>query len=105
MEKRYLTREEAAEYLRCSLSLFQRKVQPHLPACRINTKIIFDKQDIDKWLARQKAGGSVATAPATTSASPGKVSVPSSPRAKQILQEQRLKRRGSMPGSSAASSR
>ena len=94
-----LTRHEAARYCRVGLRTFDRRVAPHVRALSIGARILFDRRDIDTWLETQKDGRSVEIgAPASTrSASRTGVDGSTDPRALEILQELRSKRRGSTP--------
>ena len=56
-----LTRDEAARYCRVGLRTFDRRVAPHVRTVPIGTRRLFDRKDIDTWLASQKASPYTAT--------------------------------------------
>ena len=99
LESPLLTRHEAAGYCRVGLRTFDRRVSPHVRALSIGARILFDRRDIDRWLETQKDGRSVEIgAPASTrSASRTAVDGSTDPRALEILQELRSRRRESTP--------
>jgi excisionase family DNA binding protein len=69
----YLDAKETAEMLRCSRSnvylLATRKRDP-LPGKRLGGKLLFQRADIEEWIARQPniAAGQIADAPVDTDA-------------------------------------
>ena len=81
------------------LRTFDRRVSPHVRALSIGARILFDRRDIDRWLETQKDGRSAEIgAPAfTRSASRTAVDGSTDPRALEILQELRSRRRESTP--------
>jgi excisionase family DNA binding protein len=54
MQTKYLTREEAAEYLGVSINqLMERRREPDpLPAFQIGRRILFRASDIDNWMEK-----------------------------------------------------
>jgi len=52
MDAKYLTREQAADYLGVSLGhLAQLLKEPHpLPAFRLGRRLVFRSRDIDQWI-------------------------------------------------------
>ena len=49
-----LTRHEAADYLKVSLSKFKKTIQKELPFIKLGRIVLFDKKDIDKYLESKK---------------------------------------------------
>jgi len=94
-----LTKLEAAKLLRISVKTFERKVQPLVPRVKIGSKVLFDREDLQRWVDTQKVGESAGTAePASTSSgSDTMASVKRSARADEILRKLRRKRRASTP--------
>ena len=94
-----LTRDEAAMYCRVGLRTFDRRVAPYVRTVPIGTRRFFDRRDIDTWLETQKDGRSLETGVrvSTRSASRTRVDDSTDPRAQEILQELRSKRRESTP--------
>ena len=94
-----LTRDEAARYCRVGLRTFDRRVAPHVRALSIGARILFDRKDIDTWLETQKDGRSleIGVRVSTQSASRTRGEGSTDPRAQEILQELRSKRRESTP--------
>jgi excisionase family DNA binding protein len=94
-----LTRDEAARYCRVGLRTFDRRVAPHVRALSIGARILFDRKDIDTWLETQKDGRSleIGVRVSTRSASRTRGEGSTDPRAQEILQELRSKRRESTP--------
>jgi excisionase family DNA binding protein len=59
MEKKYLTREEAAEYLGISLgqlAVLLKEPNP-LPVFRLGRRLVFRASEIDSWLDRYRVSG------------------------------------------------
>ena len=48
------TRQEAADYLRMSLSKFKKTTQKELPCIQLGRKVLFDKKDLDEYLESKK---------------------------------------------------
>jgi hypothetical protein len=94
-----LTRDEAAMYCRVGLRTFDRRVAPYVRTVPIGTRRFFDRRDIDTWLETQKDGRSPETGVrvSTRSASRTRADDSTDPRAQEILQELRSKRRESTP--------
>jgi hypothetical protein len=94
-----LTRDEAASYCRVGLRTFDRRVAPYVQTVPIGTRRFFDRKDIDTWLETQKDGRSLETGVrvSTRSASRTQGEGSTDPRAQEILQELRSKRRESTP--------
>ena len=99
LESPLLTRDEAARYCRVGLRTFDRRVSPQVRVLSIGARILFDRRDIDTWLETQKDGRSLVTGVrvSTRSASRTGVDVSTDPRAHEILQELRSRRRESTP--------
>lgn len=54
MERKMMTVNELANYLCCSESLIRKQLRENqLKSIRIGIKILFDKDEIDKWIAEQ----------------------------------------------------
>lgn len=55
MEKELLTREEAARLLRISVDTLERlmRKRPPLPHIKLDRRVLFRKQDIDRWLEKK----------------------------------------------------
>jgi len=94
-----LTRNEAARYCRVGLRTFDRRVAPYVRPVPIGTRRFYDRRDIDTWLETQKDGRSLVTGVrvSTRSASRTRANGSTDPRAQEILQELRSKRRESTP--------
>jgi len=94
-----LTRNEAARYCRVGLRTFDRRVAPYVRPVPIGTRRFYDRRDIDTWLETQKDGRSLVTGVrvSTRSASRTRGEGSTDPRAQEILQELRSKRRESTP--------
>jgi len=94
-----LTKPEAAKLLRISVKTFERKVQPFVPRVMIGSKVLFDREDLQKWVGMQKVGDSDYTSePASTSSGSDTMGdVKRSARADEILRKLRRKRRASTP--------
>ncbi len=94
-----LTRDEAASYCRVGLRTFDRRVAPYVQAVPIGTRRLYQRKDIDTWLETQKDGRSLVTGVrvSTRSASRTQGEGSTDPRAQEILQELRSKRRESTP--------
>lgn len=55
MEKRYLSMNDASEYLSLSRITLHRLVQSgKMPSYKIGKKRLFDKQELDKWMQTKK---------------------------------------------------
>ena len=52
----YLTRTEAADYLRASLSTFDRNVRDYVPCYRVGNRVLYKGRDLESWLEKQKVG-------------------------------------------------
>ncbi len=89
----WLDSEEAARYVRVSIRTFRELVQPYVKPAKIGSKLIFHREELDRWVATQMDQNSTETREpdSTTSGSPTKAAGTSSQRAKQIAQE--LKKR------------
>lgn len=94
-----LNKQEAAEFCGVCRRTFERKVQPHLPAVSIGSRVLFDEEDLRKWLDAQKAGSSGTTIGRgfSTSGSRTLASATASLRANEILAQLRARQRGSTP--------
>ena len=81
-----LTREEAAALLAVSLRTFTRRVAGELPRVTIGTCVRYEREDVLRWLERQKAGPSTATlGPAPTPrGGASRVVAITAPRAREI---------------------
>lgn len=49
-----LTRQEAADHLRVSLSNFKKTIQKQLPFVKLGRRVLFDKKDLDDYLESKK---------------------------------------------------
>jgi excisionase family DNA binding protein len=76
LARKLLSRDEAAAYLGIGLTTFETTVQPELPIVRIGRRVLFDVEDLDRWVAAQKVGSSF---PPTETARPSTTSVSASP--------------------------
>lgn len=57
--KRYLTAEDAAEYLSLTVAaLYQRVRSGDMPHIRMGRSLRFDIQDLDLWMRRQRVDAS-----------------------------------------------
>ena len=55
MEKRYLSMNDASEYLSLSRITLHRLVQSgQMPSYKVGKKRLFDKQELDKWMQTKK---------------------------------------------------
>ena len=55
MEKRYLSMNDASEYLSLSRITLHRLVQSgNIPSYKVGKKRLFDKQELDKWMQTKK---------------------------------------------------
>ena len=55
MEKRYLSMNDASEYLSLSRITLHRLVQSgNMPSYKVGKKRLFDKQELDKWMQSKK---------------------------------------------------
>jgi excisionase family DNA binding protein len=97
-----LTVDEAAARLNISRDHFERHVRRCVPRVKIGRIYRYDVEDLDRWVEEQKVGGSDHAARSSTSASGTRACATRSPRAQQILDEQRRKRQRSTRGSSPA---
>src|SRR5665213_3508684 len=93
LSPRLVSRDEAAEYTGVSLTTFKEHVQPRLRVVEIGRRVLFDVQELDKWVEEQKVsvsgGPAIPRPPTSVSRTPGIVS--SSRRANEILDELRKK--------------
>lgn len=51
-----LTKQEAADYVKVSLTSFKKNIQPEIPAIKIGRNIRFDSEDLDAYLIAHKTG-------------------------------------------------
>ena len=55
MEKRYLSMNDASEYLSLSRITLHRLVQSgQMPSYKVGKKRLFDKQELDEWMQTKK---------------------------------------------------
>ena len=55
MEKRYLSMNDASEYLSLSKITLHRLIQAgKIPSYKVGKKRLFDKQELDKWMKTKK---------------------------------------------------
>jgi hypothetical protein len=99
---RLLSREDAAAYLGAGLTYFDDEIRPSLTVLRHGRKVVFDREELDRWVERQKAGVSSGEPSRTerkprTSASRTRGIDTSAPRVKAILRELQERPRESMP--------
>lgn len=88
---------QAAEMLGVGLTTFRETIQPKLPHVYIGRRLLFDERDLRQWVDDHKVGpvSFPLDGPSTSSAS-GTLGIAStSPRAKQILEKLRGRRRAS----------
>lgn len=96
VETPYLTREEAAAYLRVSVKTLLRHVEPELPVLRVGARHLFTRGMLDQWLATQQGGLSDRSEEPSMSALPSRtVRGSSEVRARAILEKLRPERRTS----------
>jgi hypothetical protein len=88
-----LTRAEAAAFCRVSLVAFEAHVRSALSPVKIGRRVLFRKEELERWLVTPEVGRSAAVLPvaSTTSVSATVVDLSSDPRALEIAS--RLKRR------------
>lgn len=48
-----LTKQEAADYMRISISLFK-KIQNAIPCIKLGRRVLYDKKDLDTYLENVK---------------------------------------------------
>jgi predicted DNA-binding transcriptional regulator AlpA len=86
-----LTREDAAALLGVSLRSFDRHVAREVPRVPIGSRVLYDRKDLEAWLAQRKVGRSTAIpAPGSTpSASGSRVVVITDRRAREIAEKLR----------------
>jgi excisionase family DNA binding protein len=95
-----MTKREAAFYCRISLRTFERIVQPGVGTIRIGARILFHRQEIDRWLEQQGAGGFANIhRPGFTGRGSATADAGTSVRAGQILAQLRTKGAAAMPAS------
>ena len=92
-----LTREDAAALLGICVRTFDRHVSREVPRVPIGTRVLYDRKDLEAWLARHKVGPCTAIpGPASTrSASGSRVTVITDRRAREIA----AKLRSALPAS------
>lgn len=56
MKSGYLTKTEAAEYMRVSIATLDRLMLQGLPYVKLERRVIFRIQDIDRWLEKRVIG-------------------------------------------------
>lgn len=83
--------KDAAAYLGMGKTLFREQVLPHVRPVSVGRKKLYDKLDLDEWVAMRKAGqfASPRVARSGSSASSTKVAPSNDPRAKSIAAELR----------------
>jgi excisionase family DNA binding protein len=103
METLY-TRVEAAAALRVSVDTFDERIAPHLPYTLVGRRRRYSPEDLEKWLASQKVGSSVASTkmPRGKSASPSLAGGTRSALAKEIEARLLSSRQKSTPRRSTA---
>ena len=97
-----VTKREAAAFCRVSLRTFEREVQGQVPAVRIGSRVLFDREDLRRWLDELKGLRStgIRAAVSTTSASPTMAAASMSPRASEIVARLAERQRRCTPTSS-----
>lgn len=55
--ERLFTREEAARYCRVSVRSFERHVRPFLAGLPIGSRMLFPKDELDRWIDDTKVAG------------------------------------------------
>ena len=91
------SRLEAAEFCGVSLATFTRRVQPALPYVPVGGRVLFDVEDLRRWVDMQKVGSSSIAQAGTTSDSVTGACASPSPAARAILARLRRKPRESTP--------
>jgi excisionase family DNA binding protein len=56
MSGEYMTKAECQEYLRISKSSLEKLVKQGLPRIKLERKVLFRKDDVDRWLERKVQG-------------------------------------------------
>lgn len=60
MEQRYLSVEEIAVYLGRTVRAIEGLVRRgQIPVIRLGRRVQFDKEDVDRWVARHRSRGAV----------------------------------------------
>jgi hypothetical protein len=93
------TREEVITALRISRRTWDRRIAPQIPRYEVGSRVLYDWEDVNHWLAGQRVGSFTATndtAP-TTSASGSKVAGKTSARAQRIAEKLSRAQRQSTP--------
>jgi predicted DNA-binding transcriptional regulator AlpA len=86
-----LTREDAAALLGVSLRSFDRHVSREVPRVQIGSRVLYDRKDLEGWLARRKVGPStkIPALGSTPSATGSRVVVITDRRAREIAEKLR----------------
>jgi len=53
MSPEYLTKQEAAKYMRVSVPTLDRLMAQGLPYIKLDRRVLFRREDIDKWLVKK----------------------------------------------------
>ena len=82
------TRDEVIEALRVSRRTWDRRIAPHIPRYEVGSRVLYDWEDVRRWLDAQRAGPYTATNDTATgtSGSASKGAAGTSARAKRIAE-------------------